>query len=203
MKYPKLRELKEALRSLFHRPYTTRFPYKPHLPFERFRGKPEFHLDDCVGCAACAQVCPTGAISFKDELKNNRATRILTLRLDICISCGQCQANCLTCRGIMLSREFDLATTECREELKQEIEKEITLCEGCGGTVLPKDQMQWVAQKLGPLCFSNTSLILFYLKNRGLDLKEDTLVKKEREFQRSDRIKILCPRCRREAVFKS
>jgi hydrogenase-4 component H len=136
-------------------------------------------------------------------VKNNRATRKLTVRWDICISCGQCQANCLTEKGIILSREFDLATTEKREDLKQEIEKEITLCEGCGGMVLPEEQMQWVAQKLGPLCFSNASLVLFYLKHSGLSLREEPSVKEGREFLRSDRMKILCPRCRREAVFKS
>jgi len=203
MRYPKLRELREALRSLFKRPYTTRFPYEPHQPYERFRGKPEFHVDDCVGCTACAQVCPAGAITFRDEVKNNRATRILTLRWDICIFCGQCEADCLTGKGIMLSREFDLATTGHREDLKQEIEKEIVLCEGCGAMVLPLDQMQWVAQRLGPLCFSNASLMLFYLKHSGLSLKEGSLLKEEREFLRSDRMKILCPRCLREAVFKS
>jgi len=203
MKYPKLRELREALRSLFQRPYTTRFPYEPHTPFERFRGKPEFHLEDCVGCTACAQVCPTGAITFKDEIKNKRAIRLLTVRLDICIFCGQCQANCITAKGIMLSQEFDLSTTEHREDLKQEIEKEIAICEGCGEMVLPLDQMRWVAQRLGPLCFSNASLMLFYLGNQGLSSKEESSVKEGREFLRSDRMKILCPRCRREAVFKS
>jgi len=203
MRYPKLRELKEALRSLFRRPYTTRFPCEPHIPFERFRGKPEFHVDDCVGCTACAQVCPTGAITFKDELKNKRATRLLTVRWDICIFCGQCEANCLTGKGIILSRDFDLATTEKREDLKQEIEKEIVLCEGCQAMILPQDQMQWVAKKLGPLCFSNASLMLFYLDNSGLSLKGESSVKEESEFLRSVRMKILCPRCRREAVYKS
>ena len=125
------------------------------------------------------------------------------MRWDICIACGQCQANCLTAKGIMLSQEFDLATTASREDLKQEIEKEIILCEGCGGMVLPEDQMQWIAKRLGPLCFSNASLLLFYLKHSGLTPNDEPSVKDGRELLRSDRMKILCPRCRREAVFKS
>jgi hydrogenase-4 component H len=202
MRYPKLRELKEAIRALIKGPYTSRFPYQPHLPYERFRGRPYFHEEDCTGCTACAQVCPTGAIEFKDEIKNKSARRKFVIRWDICIFCGQCQANCLTEKGIMLSQEFDLATTEKREELKQEIEKELLLCECCGGSVVPSGQYAWVANRLGPLTFANSSLMLYYLREMGLALIEKIAVKKEVDL-RSDRIKVLCPRCRRQAVLKS
>jgi len=203
MKYPKLRELKEAIKALIKGPYTSKFPYQPHKPFERFRGKPEFHQDDCIGCTACAQVCPARAIEFNDEKKSGKAKRILIIHWDLCIFCGQCQANCPTEKGIILSQEFDLATTENREDLKQEIEKELLLCDGCGEIIAPYEQILWVAKKLGPLTFSNASLMLFYLINLGPALKEKILPKENLEFLRSDRIKILCPRCKREAVLKS
>jgi hydrogenase-4 component H len=203
MRYPKLRELKEAIKAIFKGPYTTSFPYKPHEPYERFRGRPYFHEKECIGCTACAQVCPTGAIEFSDELVNNRAIRKFTIHWDVCIFCGQCQANCLTEKGIVLSREFDFATTEKREDLKQEIEKELLLCECCGDLIVPPDQYSWVAQKLGPLLFSNASLVLYYLRTLELASQEKYPAKEEMEFVRSDRMKVLCPRCRREAVLKS
>lgn len=214
MRYPKLRELKEAIRALIRGPYTQKFPYEPHQPYERFRGKPAFHQEDCVGCGACFQVCPAGAIDMQDV--ENR--RILTVNWDICIFCGQCQGNCITEKGIMLSREFDLATTGKRAELKQAIEKEFAVCTGCGENIAPLDHILWVARKLGPLCFSNASVMLSYLMNfpavagsrmilnaerENLALKEESGPREERDFARSDRIKILCPRCRREAVLKS
>ncbi len=203
MKKPKLRELKEAIKALIKGPYTTRFPYKPHTPYERFRGRPYFHEEDCVGCTACAEVCPAAAIDIEDEIRKGKAKRILTVHWDICIFCGQCEANCLTGKGIILSREFDFATTEKREELKQAIEKEFLLCECCGDPVVPYDQFVWVAKRLGPLIFSNSSLILFYLRMLNLALKEKPVLKQDLEFGRPDRIKILCPRCRREAVLRS
>jgi len=199
MRYPKLRELKEAIKALIKGPYTSRYPYEPHKPYERFRGRPYFYEQDCIGCTACAQVCPAQAIEVED-IKNKRT---LTVHWDICIFCGQCQANCPSEKGIMLSQEFDLATTEKREDLKQTIEKELILCDCCGEIIAPYDQILWVAKKIGPLCFSNASLILFYLKNLDLALKERPRQKEELEFLRSDRIKILCPACRRQVVIKS
>jgi hypothetical protein len=44
--------------------------------------------------------------------------------------------------------------------------------------------------------------MLFYSRYQGLTDKTD-IIKEDKDFQRSDRIKILCPRCRRETVLKS
>lgn len=200
MKYPKLRELKEAIRAIIKGPYTHRFPYREHVPAPRFRGKPEFHEQDCMGCTACCQVCPSGALSYRDEGN----TRTLIYRVSLCIFCGQCEANCPTTKGIILSRQFDLATTDYVETLKQEIQKELYICECCGEAIVPLDQIKWVAKKIGPLSFTNTSLILFYMQGLELALKEKAASNSGGdEYARYDRIKILCPKCRREAVVKS
>jgi formate hydrogenlyase subunit 6/NADH:ubiquinone oxidoreductase subunit I len=42
MRYPKIRELIEAVKSLLSRPYTSNFPRRPLEPAKRFRGKPEY-----------------------------------------------------------------------------------------------------------------------------------------------------------------
>lgn len=199
MRYPKLRELKEAIKALIKGPYTSDFPYKEHRPYERFRGRPQYHKDDCMGCGACFQVCPAGAIKMRDE----QGRRILSVHWDLCIFCGNCQANCPTEKGIMLSNEFDLATTAARETLYQEIEKEFLRCDCCSEWIAPIDQIRWVAKKLGPLCFSNASLMLFYLQRLDLAGKEVFQSQDKKELLRFDRIKVLCPRCRRQAVLKS
>jgi formate hydrogenlyase subunit 6/NADH:ubiquinone oxidoreductase subunit I len=114
MKYPKIREIKEAVKALLTRPYTTQFPHAPHVPCLSFRGRPYFNEEDCVGCGACVNVCPTGALSFKDIQTDAGYKRVLKVRWDVCIECGQCELNCLTEKGIELSNEFDIATTEQR-----------------------------------------------------------------------------------------
>ncbi len=200
MRYPKLREIKKAVSALLTRPYTTRFPYEEHIPFPSFRGKPYFHQEHCVGCAACVNVCPTGALSFKDVATDSGYKRILTVRWDICIECGQCELHCLTEKGIQLSNEFDISTTEDRKELYQTIEKELVLCEVCKSIVAPFDQIQWTIKKLGPLYVANTSLISFAQNIIGA---KDEVPKEEREIFRADRFRILCARCRRDAVYVS
>ncbi|MCM8830884.1 MAG: 4Fe-4S dicluster domain-containing protein [Candidatus Omnitrophica bacterium] len=202
MRYPKLRELKEAIKAIIKGPYTLKFPYKPCRVPERFRGKPKFSEKDCVGCGACAQVCPAKAIDFIDNIDNDtaKATRILTVNWDRCIFCGNCQANCLTERGITLTTEFDLATIRERKSLHQEIKKELLLCENCKNIIAPIDQISWVIKKIGPLYTSNTFLIAFAQTNLNLGEK---ILKTKKEFLRSERFSLLCPRCRREVVFIS
>ena len=205
MRYPKLRELKEAIKALIKGPYTSKFPYAPHEPSEGFRGRPQFHQEDCMGCAACSQVCPSGAITFKVELKDGKAVRTLIYKTDLCIFCGQCEANCPTGKGITLTREFDLSTTGKREGLGHQIEKEFALCEFCEEAIVPKDQYVWIANRLGPLMFTNPAVFLSYLDESSLITKttDTILAGKDRTIRRPGRFKILCPKCRREAVLKS
>ena len=80
MRYPKLRELKEAIKALIVGPYTSKFPKEPSLPFPRFRGKPQYYKDDCVGCGACAEVCPSQTIEVTEDMRQK--VRKLTLRLE-------------------------------------------------------------------------------------------------------------------------
>jgi formate hydrogenlyase subunit 6/NADH:ubiquinone oxidoreductase subunit I len=40
MKYPKIREIKEAVVSLVTAAYTSKFPKEAHIPYDNFRGKP-------------------------------------------------------------------------------------------------------------------------------------------------------------------
>jgi len=200
MKYPKLREIKGALKSFFTRPYTTKFPKVAHIPFSSFRGKPYYYEDKCIGCTACVNVCPTKALSFKDVTDDKTTKRVLTINWDVCIACGQCELNCVSGEGIMLSNEFDIATTESRSVLCQSIEKEMIFCERCNSAFACKDHLNWTIEKLGPLYTPNTTLVTFNQNCLSLNAKAPA---KEQAVNRSDRFSILCPDCRREAVFIS
>ncbi|HOJ39408.1 MAG TPA: 4Fe-4S dicluster domain-containing protein, partial [bacterium] len=135
MKKPKLREIKEALVSLISRPYTTRFPLEPHIPARGFRGQPQFDPEQCVGCGACANVCPSKAIDVQDVVQDGRGLRRLTHYASRCIFCGQCEANCIVePKGIRLTDRFHLAYFE-EKESTHSVQQELVVCERCGAVI--------------------------------------------------------------------
>lgn len=196
---PKLRELKEALTSVFSPAFTTRFPAEPHEVPERYRGKPKFDLDKCIGCGACVNVCPTEALTMVDELDCNPPVRKITLRHDTCIFCGNCSENCTTEDGIALTNEWDLAGLD-RDAMKETHEFEIQMCEKCGAFVGTKKHLVWIYEKLGPLAYTNPSLLIAKSGQlaTGPEKLETAQPKKEEPVQTSDFMRILCPKCKCE-----
>lgn len=199
MKYPKLRELKQAIKAIVKGPYTTKFPKVPHTPPEKFRGRPKFYDEDCVGCIACAEVCPAEAIEVIDETQEEGGKRKLTVRYDHCIFCGLCEASCITEKGIRQTNEYDLADTD-RSKIIDEIEKELVYCQICGQPITAKDHLLWVADKVKTAAYSNPTLYLSSLKELGLTPEE--AIKIGEQLNRADRIKILCARCRRRTTLE-
>jgi Ni,Fe-hydrogenase III small subunit/Fe-S-cluster-containing hydrogenase component 2 len=84
---------------------TTRYPDgpAPELP-ERFRGRPSIHAERCTqGCRACADVCPTDAISITPP-------HHVTIDLGKCLFCPACEAACSD-DAIAYTNDYRLATT--------------------------------------------------------------------------------------------
>jgi len=197
LRWPKLRELKEAVTAVFSPRFTTRFPAEPCVVPERYRGKPEFDLDSCIGCGACVNVCPTNALTQIDELESDRPVRKITHRYDACIFCGNCQDNCATETGIKLSNEWDLAGLD-REAMVETHEFELQLCEKCGAIIGTKKHLIWLYEKLGPLAYTNPSLLL--AKSGELSTKPEAIEQAEKteDIRTSDFMRILCPKCKCE-----
>ncbi|MFA5042762.1 MAG: 4Fe-4S binding protein [Kiritimatiellia bacterium] len=201
MKLPCLfqfRILKLAIMSLFSRPFTTKFPYAPYEPIPQFRGRPRYHKDDCIGCGACAEVCPADAIDLTDDLSAGRPVRRLVHHLDTCIQCGQCERYCTTEKGIKLTNEYDYAAFT-RDNFEERVEKELLLCECCGEVIAPLDQLRWLVRRLGPLAFTNPTLMLVSARELGL-VSEGVKIEADKTV-RSERLSIQCPKCRRKTAF--
>jgi ferredoxin len=165
---------------------------------ERYRGKPEFDADTCIGCGACVNVCPTQALTQVDDTDADAPLRTITLRYDTCIFCGNCQDECTTETGIKLSDKWDLAGLD-RAAMAETHEYELQMCEKCGALIGTKKHLVWLYEKLGPLAYSNPSLLL--AKNGQL-LSESAEVGQHRpavsDVATSDFMRILCPKCKCE-----
>jgi len=197
---PKLRELKEALKAVLLGPYTSKYPFEPHAPPDGFRGKPEFNEDKCIGCKACAEVCPALAITVSDDVETDPPTRTFDLRYDKCIFCGQCELNCTTKEGISLTKEYELATLD-RSTCSERIEHELVLCEVCGEVIGARKHLRWVAEQLGAKAYANPTLIIE--TDGAMKLAPpDAGRKGEPILARSDMMRVLCPSCRRTTVLR-
>ena len=203
MRKPKLRELKEAITVLISPRFTTKFPAVPCEVPENFRGKPEIDNDHCVGCGACVNACPTEALTMTDDLDANPPLRKLTCRYDPCIFCGNCERICTTEKGIKLSDKWDLAGLD-RAAMSETHDYELQTCEKCGELIGTKKHLIWLAEKLGPLAYTNPSILLAK--------SADLLGEKQPEKQSpptedtspntSDFMRILCPKCKRHVSIR-
>lgn len=200
MRYPKLREVKEAVISLFTPAFTTSFPYKEHVPAEKFRGKPVVDDKNCVGCETCANVCPPLAITIHDDKKHG--VRTITRDWGRCIFCGQCEAFCITGNGVKLSNKiYDMAIFNIQDNIEKQ-EKELLICKYCGDVITTKEHIQFMLNKLGPKGYSST-LNLNILNENLLSSTENTGVDIQDDLKRKDMFNILCPNCQRIVQVKT
>ncbi len=200
MKYPKIRELKEAVISLVSPAYTSKFPAEPHIPFEKFRGKPVVDDENCVGCETCANVCPPYAITFTDD--KEKGVRIIRRDYGKCIFCGQCQEHCITGKGVTLSDKiFDMVAFD-REKSVEYQEKELLICESCNAVITTKEHLYFLHRKLGPKAFS--SILNLNILNQKLKLAEgqDVSIKIKDKLKRKDMFNIVCPNCLHQILVK-
>jgi formate hydrogenlyase subunit 6/NADH:ubiquinone oxidoreductase subunit I len=198
MKYPKMREIKEAVVSLLSPAYTTKYPFQPHEPFEKYRGKPVVDDANCVGCETCANVCPPRAITFTDD--KEKGIRIITRDYGKCIFCGQCEEHCITRKGVKLSDKiYDMAMFD-RSAVIERQEKELLICEYCQAVITTREHLIFMHRKLGPKAFS--SVLNLNVLNEKLRMGADTQIDIQDDLKRKDMFNVLCPNCLRNVLVK-
>jgi len=99
----------KALKYLFKKPKTLRYPFELKEPAKRYRG---LHLNDwdkCTGCGNCADICPNEAIVMKEipeiEAKDGERNERPEIDYGRCCFCGLCVDICPT-GSLRLSRDY-------------------------------------------------------------------------------------------------
>ena len=97
-----------------------------------------------------------------------------------------------------MTHEYDCVAFS-PEDFEERVEKALLLCEVCGSTLAPVDQLRWLADRLGPIAFSNPTLML--VMGRDLGLIDQGVSGDNGKVSRGDRLSLQCPKCRRKTTF--
>lgn len=199
MKYPKLREIREAVVSLLTPAYTTPFPAREHVPDENFRGKPEVNEEKCVGCVTCSNVCPPHAITIFDDAA--KGVRTIVRDYGKCIFCGQCEAFCITGEGVKLSNKlYDIAVFDRSNSVETQT-RELALCSYCNAVISSKEHIKFLFDKLGPKGYSST-LALNIVNQTLVSDPGSVEVPVQDDLKRKDMFNTICPNCQRSVQVK-
>jgi glutamate synthase (NADPH/NADH) small chain len=99
----------KALKYLFKKPKTLRYPFELKEPAKRYRGLHLNDWDECVGCGNCADICPNEAIVMKEipEIEPEDGEKNERPEIDYgrCCFCGLCVDICPT-GALKLSRDY-------------------------------------------------------------------------------------------------
>jgi Ni,Fe-hydrogenase III small subunit/formate hydrogenlyase subunit 6/NADH:ubiquinone oxidoreductase subunit I len=88
---------------------TTTYPGAPAQISRHFRGRPSFDFEKWKDARSGAEICPTGAISLRD----NGDSRAVTVDYGLCVFCGLC-AEAPSDPAVRITQEFELATADRR-----------------------------------------------------------------------------------------
>jgi hydrogenase-4 component H len=117
---------KEALICLRAGRVTLPYPLAPGKVPNGFRGRPSIDGAKCLGCGACAEVCPPRLIEVRDQ----GGTRRIALNYSRCTYCGRCQEICPS-GSMVCTEEFETGTAN-RDDLGVSVELDLAKCKTCG-----------------------------------------------------------------------
>ncbi len=120
-------KLKETAICLKAGKATLPYPAESRPVPSRFRGRPVFDGNKCVGCGGCANNCPAREILLFDVCQEVRVLKYLGRR---CNYCGRCADVCPE-KAITMSLEFENATNDIKD-MSQEFTLFMGTCQRCG-----------------------------------------------------------------------
>jgi hydrogenase-4 component H len=106
---------------------TVAYPLAPHPAESGYRGRVVVETEHCVGCAGCADACPSRCILVTDV---SRSWRVIRRYVERCIGCGRCEDAC-GYDAVHLVPDYELSTP-ARGDLLIEQRIFMGVCDRCG-----------------------------------------------------------------------
>lgn len=142
-------ELKEAFINLKDKKVEPPKPVKPSFLIPSAHKKMVVYDKKCIGCGACATVCPAYCISIAD----NKKYRVLEINIANCIYCGFCAEVCPE-RAIALMPGNELPSFN-KEHLHHELRIKLKKCDHCRETIGTKKGVMKTVKDLYSPCGIN------------------------------------------------
>jgi len=106
-----------TIKNLFRNKVTVMYPEERLVLPDGYRGAPSLPVDEetgkdlCIGCGACARICPTQIITVEAHIDENKKRIVDKFEIDIgiCTFCGFCEETCPV-NAIVMSKEYELAS---------------------------------------------------------------------------------------------
>jgi Ni,Fe-hydrogenase III small subunit/Pyruvate/2-oxoacid:ferredoxin oxidoreductase delta subunit len=106
------------------------------------RGHPLVDQSKCIGCAACAIVCPAQAIAVED----GETERQIRFTHQDCIFCATCQD---VCPSQAVSLDTRVAPWFGAKDASQSVSRvALARCQACGAAYAPAEQIRWSTKKI-------------------------------------------------------
>ena len=107
-----------------------------------FTGRAVIDDEKCIACGACAETCPTGALSIRDE----ENIRTISHNHQLCVACKRCEVSCED-KAIKIEAELNLKDF-IDGNLKKKKSAELKLCKKCKKPVGPVASVARIEEKL-------------------------------------------------------
>ncbi len=106
-----LHPLRVVGKHIFKTPITVQYPEERLTPAKRFRGLHLYDHERCMGCGACAKICPNNCIELKVTVGPDGKKKIeeFNIFLGRCMFCGLCIDYCPGKGVLKSSPEYELA----------------------------------------------------------------------------------------------